>query len=276
MRVSDVILRVWREPPKWARIKFAFLPRFRVPFVTMAIAGLIIRLNEIIPSEISGSVFIRNATVYFLSFGYWDVTSIEVLYVSSLFYVAAFAIYSAALPREVQVCNSKADYVSRLSANITELNYYEWFMSIKSDTVFWNSIDVDLSRRIENFASHFHELYKSGRPSTLEGGAVVALKDCAMRRYNFANSSNKFFCRHIIFVFLAISNILLILCTVNSIFLTVSSMEKNKPTHEIVFDELVISTSSFVSQLSNANYSEAVNLDKLREYVVLRIDELVE
>lgn len=111
--------------PGWSRLRFVFGAKVKSASLSILLLGSFIRLEGNLPFEWS-YLLDNNGIADFLTCGKWSVSSMELLYLSSVIYVFSYFIYTKALPRDIEVTKIRSDYVTRSKKNINEKNVLEW------------------------------------------------------------------------------------------------------------------------------------------------------
>lgn len=179
------------EIPSWLRLRYVFGPKVRSAFLTIAVLGTVIRLDNVIKYEWTHLAGL-NHLIKFLSFGYWYISSLELLYLSSCFYLVGYFLLVWKIPRDVEVTLGKADYIKRSLFHLNSTNIVDWFSNyseqLKTDQVV---IERNIVTKFETYRSYCEATERSGKAVKLDNDLSDIIIMLLQARYDFANRLDK-------------------------------------------------------------------------------------
>lgn len=116
------------KTPAWSRLRVSFGEKVRNAFLTVTILGSIIRIDNVIPE--SWSFLLSDNKIFsYITFGTLSASAVELSYLASITYLIALGVFLYALPRDIQITQSREDYVERSLKALNALNIQEWLQT---------------------------------------------------------------------------------------------------------------------------------------------------
>lgn len=181
------------KTPAWSRLRVSFGEKVRAAFLSVTILGSVIRIDNVVPDGwsflLSGNRLVSWATCNTII-----ISSIELTYLSSIFYLVALGVFSYALPRDIQITKSRDDYVKRSLKALNGLNVGDWLKNyLHQNEKIGPIAPEEVITHLSQYEAYCVASSETGRPVDFDKAFkshIIHALQCRYNHYNRESGEN--------------------------------------------------------------------------------------
>lgn len=206
--------------PAWSRLRVSFGEKVRTAFLTVAIFGSIIRIENVFPESWS-FLLSENKLLSLVSFGRLSASTVELTFLASVVYLAALGVFVYALPRDIQITASREDYVERSLKALNALNIREWLQAFLTQSENHGPIAPrEVISHLVQYEAYCSASIEAGRKVDFDKSFKAHVVQALQYKYNHYNRESGLGLRRLAFGLLVTSSVIGVIAIADSVVRT--------------------------------------------------------